>query len=153
MDGGGSLEQVSDVRQHRSFAGAYGMTSHDTGCNRMRLYEATRRERPPPEPEVEAADERGSAVAHRSVKRFLHDAGMSTQNSDVDSVVFGRDLDFSDAALKDPRTSDVFAGRFGKTSRQLGYDRYHITERRKIPDPGQKHPGKHAAQGQAPGRW
>ncbi len=38
------------------------------------------------------------------------DAGLGTQLSDVDEIVFGRDLDFSNDAVKDVRQARAFRG-------------------------------------------
>lgn len=55
----------------------------------------------------------------RHSKRLLRDAGMSTSASEVDSVVFGHDIDYSDANVDDVRQAPAFLHAQGATSRQL----------------------------------
>lgn len=47
-------------------------------------------------------------------------AGLGSQLSDVDEVVFGRDLDGSNDAIKDPRHAKEYSGAAGDISRNLG---------------------------------
>ena len=49
-------------------------------------------------------------------KRMLTNAGLSTQQSSVDELVFGRDMDYSGEAVKDVRSSSLFAGAYGRVS-------------------------------------
>ena len=55
----------------------------------------------------------------RSPKRMLTDAGLHSSLSDVDDVVFGRDMDFSDNAVKDIYQSPHFAGACGSSSKMI----------------------------------
>ncbi len=52
--------------------------------------------------------------------RMLTDAGLGNNQSDVDEVVFGRDLDGSNNLVKDVRKSAAFSGASGDTTRQMG---------------------------------
>ena len=81
-----SGEAVKDVRSSSLFAGAYGRVS-DRGA---------------------AEDPRG--------KRMLTDAGLNTQLSSVDELVFGRDMDYSGGAVKDVRACNLFNGAYGRVS-------------------------------------
>lgn len=56
---------------------------------------------------------------YRPPKRMLTDAGLSSSLSEVDDVVFGRDMDFSDNAVKDIYQSPAFAGACGSSSKMI----------------------------------
>ena len=51
-------------------------------------------------------------------KRSLMGAGLNAQLSDVDEIVFGRDMDDSANAVKDVTACAHFAGSYGMTTRQ-----------------------------------
>ena len=56
-------------------------------------------------------------------RRLLTDAGLNSQLSEVDRVVFNRDLDSSDASVARVRESPHFRGAFGMTSYDQGAER------------------------------
>ena len=55
-------------------------------------------------------------------KKTLLDAGLSSLASDIDEVVFNRDLDGSVGLIADVRQSPAFRGAHGKTSKALGFE-------------------------------
>ena len=55
-------------------------------------------------------------------KKTLLDAGLSSLASDIDEVVFNRDLDGSMDLVADVRQSPTFRGAHGKTSKALGFE-------------------------------
>lgn len=135
---------VKDVRKSRHFNGAFGQTSRqrDAMLNDMQhkskaaeaiaasdmraiLYAQPPAAAPPRRTSKQTPFE--GAAGHRSSDRWraggvgslLHDAGLHPQLSDVDSIVFGVDLDNSDTAVKDVRQSRRFSGAAGGTSRHI----------------------------------
>ena len=139
-----SNDAVKDVRQSRHFDGAFGQTSRqrDSMLNDMQhkanaaeaiaasdmravLYAQAPAAAPPRRTAKQTPFE--GAAGHRSSDRWrtggvgslLHDAGLHPQLSDVDSIVFGVDLDGSDTAVKDVRQSERFSGAAGGTSRHI----------------------------------
>ena len=56
-------------------------------------------------------------VPHYPHIRRLDDAGLARNLADVDEVVFGRDTDGSNNAVKDVRQAKAFAGASGATTR------------------------------------
>ena len=70
--------------------------------------------------------------ARGGVGSLLQDAGLHPNVSDVDEVVFGRDLDASNTVVKDVRLSERFQGAAGGTSRHIAYKP--VGKRRLRPD-------------------
>ena len=71
-------------------------------------------------------------------KRSLLGAGLSSQLSDVDEVVFGTDMDASGAAVKDPRQYAAFAGACGVPTRLLA-EQAHRSQRAPMGQPSLMH--------------
>jgi hypothetical protein len=94
LDGSGGA--VQDVRQGSAFAGAAGFTSREIWAAQASVI----------------SDDDKTAVR-------LSDAGMSRYDSEVDDVVFGRDLDGSGDAIKNVREGPSFSGAAGNTSREI----------------------------------
>ena len=94
LDGSGGA--VQDVRQGSAFAGAAGFTSREIWAAQASVI----------------SDDDKTAVR-------LSDAGLSRDASEVDEVVFGRDLDGSGGAIKSVRQGPSFSGAAGNTSREI----------------------------------
>jgi hypothetical protein len=94
LDGSGGA--IQDVRQGTSFKGAAGFTSRELWAAQASVI----------------ADDDKTAVR-------LSDAGMSRDASEVDEVVFGRDLDGSSGAIKNVRQGASFKGAAGSTSKEI----------------------------------
>ena len=109
----GSANVVRDVRQGASFGGAAGSTSKEIWGGRPA----------------------GQSKERTAVR--MSDAGMSRDASEVDEVVFGRDLDGSANVIKDVRQGASFGGAAGSTSREY-HDR-EIWETRLPPPPPSHH--------------
>ena len=65
-------------------------------------------------------------------RRNLAHAGITTLASNVDEVVFGRDLDASGQSVQDVRSAECFRGAHGKTSKQFDADPLGGNARRRL---------------------